>query len=50
MRDRPIFDSGHPDDAELTAEEQAAVDEGMRRRRELQAGEDEIPEIIATRE
>jgi len=45
MRDRPAFDSEHPDDVELTTEEQAAIDEGMRRRRELQAAEDEIPEI-----
>jgi hypothetical protein len=45
MRDRPEFDSRRPDDAELTPEEQAAVDEGMRRRRELQAAEDEIPDI-----
>jgi hypothetical protein len=47
VRDRPIFDSQHPEDAELTPEEQAAVDEGMRRRRELQADEDGIPDFRA---
>jgi hypothetical protein len=45
MRDRPEFDSQHPDDVELTPEERAAVEEGMRRRRELQAAEDEIPDF-----
>lgn len=46
MRDRPEFDSAASVDVdELTPEEQAAVNEGMRRRRELQAAEDEIPEI-----
>jgi hypothetical protein len=45
MQDRPEFDSTHPDDVALTPEEQAAVNEGMRRRRELQAAEDEIPDI-----
>jgi hypothetical protein len=45
MRDRPIFDSQHPDDAKLSPEEQAAVEDGMRRRRELQAAEDAIPEL-----
>lgn len=47
MRDRPFFDSERPDEVELTPEERAAVDEGMRRRRELQATEDEIPELGA---
>jgi hypothetical protein len=45
VRERPVFDSEHPDDVQLTPEEQAAVDEGLRRRRELQASEDEIPDI-----
>jgi hypothetical protein len=45
VRDRPIFDSNRPDDVQLTPEERAVVDEGMRRRRELQAAEDEIPDM-----
>lgn len=46
MQERPEFDSTEPvDPDELTDEEQAAVDEGMRRRRELQAAEEEIPDM-----
>jgi hypothetical protein len=45
MRDRPEFDSEHPDPVPLTPEEQAAFDEGMRRRRALQAAEVDIPEF-----
>lgn len=47
MRDRPVFDSEHPPQVELTPEEQAAVAEGMRRRRVLQEHENEIPDLSA---
>ncbi|NNC10716.1 hypothetical protein HII28_02285 [Planctomonas sp. JC2975] len=45
MRERPTFDSEQPDDALLTPEEQARVDEGMRRLAAERAIEDEIPDI-----
>lgn len=46
MQDRPEFDSTQPvERAELTDEERATVVEGMRRRRVLQAVEDELPEL-----
>ena len=50
MQDRPEFDSTAPVDCdELTDEERAAVAEGMRRLRDLQAAEDEIPDIASRR-
>jgi hypothetical protein len=45
MRDRPIFSSEHPDDAPLTDDERAEVTERLRLRAELQAAEDDIPEV-----
>ena len=45
MRDRPIFDSEHPDDVDLTDDERAAIEEGMRRRRVLQDAEGGIPDM-----
>ena len=45
MRDRPIFDSEHPDGATLTDEEQAEVDARLARLAELRAAEDEIPDV-----
>ena len=46
MQDRPEFDTTAPvDPDELTEEERAAVAEGLRRRRQLQAAEDDIPEV-----
>lgn len=46
MQDHPEFDSTQPVDPDvLTDEERATVVEGMRRRRGLQAVEDELPEL-----
>lgn len=46
MQDHLEFDSTAPTDPdELTEEERAAVAEGMRRRRQLQAAEHDIPEV-----